>query len=136
MSSFEPNVILGSTESDGVLAMVEHTAPAGWPGHPLHRHDRDEGYHVLDGELTFQVGQELVRRRGGELAFVKRGVHHAFANLSGADARMLLVCTPAGFERYFQRMAAEDAGVEPPPEALEPWPEVIKVGPPIAAVQV
>jgi quercetin dioxygenase-like cupin family protein len=257
MSSFEPNVILGSTESDGVLAMVEHAAPAGWPGHPLHRHDRDEGYHVLDGELTlqlgdelltagpgefafvkggtahalanrtgapvsyllvatpagvepypettvvgprigerddseparpltergdarinvlvrgadsagrvalmdnvvraggggpplhhhafdeafyvldgeltFQVGQELVRRRGGELAFVKGGVHHTFANLSEEDARMLLVCTPAGFERYFQRMAAEEAGVEPPPEALEPWPEVVKVGPPISA---
>jgi quercetin dioxygenase-like cupin family protein len=259
MSSFEPNVILESAESDGVLAMVEHAAPAGWPGHPLHRHDRDEGYHVLDGELTlqvgdelltagagqftfvragtahalanradapvsyllvatpagveshpdttvvgprigerddlpparplprggdarinvlvrgadsagrvalmdnavpaggggpplhshafdeafyvldgeltFQVGQELVRRRGGELAFVKRGVHHTFANLSGKDARMLLVCTPAGFERYFQRMAAEAAGVEPPPEAREPWPEVVKVGPPIAAEQ-
>ena len=42
---------------------------------------------------------------------------------------MLLVCTPAGFERYFQRMAARQAGVEPPPEALEPWPEVVKVGP-------
>jgi quercetin dioxygenase-like cupin family protein len=259
MSSFEPKVILGGAESDGVLAMVEHTVAAGWPGRPLHRHDRDEGYHVLDGELTlqvgaelltvrpgqfafvqggtahapanrtdapvsyllvatpagvepyadttvvgprigerddlpparavtqrgparinvlvrgadsagrvalmdnvvgagvggpplhhhafdeafyvlhgeltFRVGQELVRRRGGEFAFVKRGVHHAFANLSGEDARMLLACTPAGFERYFQRMAAEEAGVEPPPEALEPWPEVVKVGPPIAAGQ-
>ncbi len=39
------------------------------------------------------------------------------------------VSVVAGFERYFQRMAAREAGVEPPPEALEPWPEVIKVGP-------
>ena len=46
---------------------------------------------------------------------------------------MLLVCTPAGFERYFQRMAAREEGVEPPPEALEPWPEVVKVGPQIGA---
>ena len=34
-------------------------------------------------------------------------------------------------ERYFQQMAARQARVEPPPEALEPWPEVVKVGPPI-----
>jgi hypothetical protein len=46
---------------------------------------------------------------------------------------MLLVCTPAGFERYFQRMAAREEGVDPPPEALAPWPEVIKVGPQIGA---
>ena len=44
---------------------------------------------------------------------------------------MLIICTPAGFERYFQQMAAREAGVEPPPEALEPWPEVVKVGPQI-----
>jgi hypothetical protein len=29
-------------------------------------------------------------------------------------------------------MAARQAGVEPPPEALEPWPEVTTVGPPLA----
>jgi hypothetical protein len=46
---------------------------------------------------------------------------------------MLLVCTPAGFERYFQRMAAREEGVEPRPEALQPWPEGVKVGPQIAA---
>jgi hypothetical protein len=38
---------------------------------------------------------------------------------------------PAGFERYFQQISAKEAGVEPPPEALEPWPEVTVVGPPI-----
>jgi hypothetical protein len=32
----------------------------------------------------------------------------------------LIVCTPAGFERYFARMAAERQGVEPPEWALHP----------------
>lgn len=88
---------------------------------------------MLDGELTFQLGDEVFTRAAGELAFAPRGAHHAFANHSGQGARMLLVCTPAGFERYFQRMAAREEGVEPPPEALEPWPEVVKVGPQISA---
>jgi hypothetical protein len=43
------------------------------------------------------------------------------------------VCTPAGFERFFERMAAEQAGVEPPASALEPWPEVTVVGPQIGS---
>jgi hypothetical protein len=41
----------------------------------------------------------------------------------------VLVCTPAGFERYFARMEAEQAGVEPPDWAMQGWPEVKKVGP-------
>ena len=65
------------------------------------------------------------------MAFAPRDVPHTFANLSGAKARVLIVCTPAGFERYFDRMAAREAGVDPPPEAMKPWPEVIVVGPKI-----
>ena len=58
-------------------------------------------------------GSVRVRRRRGD---------HTLANLSENEARYLLLCTPAGFERYFDRMAAEAAGVEPPVTALEPCP--------------
>ena len=84
---------------------------------------------VLEGELTFQLEDEVFTRGAGELAFAPRGVAHTFANLSGAEARVLIVCTPGGFERYFDVMAAREAGVEPPPEAALGWPEVTKVGP-------
>jgi hypothetical protein len=39
---------------------------------------------------------------------------HTYANLSGKEARVRLLCTPAGFERYFDRLAAAYAGLEPP----------------------
>jgi hypothetical protein len=58
-------------------------------------------------------------------------VAHTLANRSGAPARYLLVCTPAGFERYFARMAAKQAGTEPPEWALGPIPVVTRVGPQI-----
>jgi quercetin dioxygenase-like cupin family protein len=95
----------------------------------LHVHDFDEAFYVLEGELMFQVEQELITRRAGELAFVPRGIPHTLANRSGASARYLLICTPAGFERSFARRAAEQDGVEPPPWALQPIPEVVRVGP-------
>ena len=125
------NVLLRGSDSGGHVAVMDNAIGAGAQGPPLHHHDFDEAFYILDGELTFQLGDELHTQRRGELAFAPRGVHHTFTNRSGADARMLLVCTPAGFERYFDRMAAKAAGVEPRPDALEPWPEVVKVGPPI-----
>jgi hypothetical protein len=56
-------------------------------------------------------------------------VPHTLANRSGAPARYLVICTPAGFERSFARRAAEQDGVDPPPWALQPIPEVVRVGP-------
>jgi quercetin dioxygenase-like cupin family protein len=122
------NVLLRSGDSAGRVALMDNIVPAGSKGPPLHRHAFDEAFYVLDGALTFRLGDELVLHEAGQLAFARRGVHHTFANLSGADARTLIVCTPAGFERYFQQIAAREAGFEPPPDAL-PWPEVVKVGP-------
>ena len=122
------NVLLRGEEAGGQLSVTEIVVPPN-AGPPLHTHDFDEAFYMLEGELTFRLGDELLTRKAGELAFARRGVHHAFANPTESDAQTLLVCTPAGFERYFQRIAARQAGVEPPPEALDPWPEVTTVGP-------
>jgi quercetin dioxygenase-like cupin family protein len=122
-------VRLRSEETGGHGSVIEITARADFAGPPLHVHDFDEAFYVLEGELMFQVEQELITRRAGELAFVPRGIPHTLANRSGASARYLLICTPAGFERSFARRAAEQDGVEPPPWALQPIPEVVRVGP-------
>ena len=68
--------------------------------------------------------------RSKEFAFAPRGSHQALANLSDAPARCLLVCTPAGFERYFDLITAEQDGVEPP-VASRPYSHSTMVGPPI-----
>jgi quercetin dioxygenase-like cupin family protein len=122
------NVLLRSEQSDGEVAIIEIVLPAGSAGPPLHHHDFDEAFYVLDGELTFQLGEELATAGPGTLTFAPRGSHHTLANLTAAAARYLLVCTP-GFERVFARRAAEQAGVEPPAWALQPTPEVTRVGP-------
>jgi quercetin dioxygenase-like cupin family protein len=123
------NVLLRSEQSGEQIAVMDNVVGAGFPGPPLHRHDFDETFYVLEGELTFQLEDEIFTKKAGELAFAPRNVPHTFANLSGAEARTLIVCAPAGFERYFDRMAAERAGVEPPASALESYLETIIVGP-------
>ena len=123
----EPKVLLRSEESGGHVSIVEFVAPPRWGGPHLHTHDFDEAWYLLDGELCFQVGDEVVTKRAGEFAFAPRGVPHTLANHGDEPARYVLVITPAGFERYFARMA------EAPPEwALQPIPEVTRVGGQIA----
>jgi mannose-6-phosphate isomerase-like protein (cupin superfamily) len=122
-----PDVLLRSEDSDGVVSVVDNTVPAHWPGPFLHRHDFDEAFYVLEGELVFQVEDALITKRAGEIAFAPRGVAHTLTNQSDAPARYLLVCTPAGFERYFARM-----NEDPPEWALQEIPfEVERVGPQI-----
>jgi quercetin dioxygenase-like cupin family protein len=127
--SSPPRVLLRSEQSDGHVSVTESTMPAGAQGPPLHVHDFDEAFYVLDGELSFQLGDELSTAGPGELAFAPRGVPHTLASRGSAPARFVIVCTPAGFEREFARRAAAHAGVDPPPWALGPIPEVTRVGP-------
>jgi quercetin dioxygenase-like cupin family protein len=129
------NVLLRSEETAGQMSVTEIVVPPG-SGPPLHTHDFDEAFYMLEGELIFQVEDALVTKGTGELSFAPRTVAHALANHSDAPARYVLVCTPAGFERHWARVAAEAAGVEPPQWALQPIPEITVVGPPIAVADV
>ena len=129
--SFE--VLLRSEQTGDRLSVIRVAVPGGWEGPPLHHHAFDETFYVLEGELTFQLGERLVTARAGDCAFAPRDSHHTLANLSATTARYLLTCTPAGFERYFDRLQAELTGEAPPPEAVGPIPETIVVGPQIGA---
>jgi quercetin dioxygenase-like cupin family protein len=132
-SNLHTDVLLHGEETGGQVSVTEIVVPPHTAGPPLHTHDFDEAFYVLEGELIFQVDDALVTKGAGEVSFAPRNVVHALANHSDAPARYVLVCTPAGFERHWARMAAETAGVEPPQWALGPIPEVTVVGPPIAA---
>lgn len=126
-----PRVLLRSEQTAGEVSVIESAAPPGFTGPPLHHHDFDEAFYVIEGELTFQLHDQLFGVSSGQLAFAPRGVPHTFTNLGAGPARFLIVCTPGGFERYFARMAAERQGVDPPDWALQPIPEVTTVGRPI-----
>jgi quercetin dioxygenase-like cupin family protein len=124
-------VLLRSEESGGHVSVIDNVVPPRAKGPYLHTHDFDEAFYIIEGELVFQVEDQLVTMRKGDLAFAPRNVPHTLTNRTDEPARYVLVCTPAGFERYFARMAAERAGEEPPEWALQPIPEVTRVGPQI-----
>lgn len=124
-------VLLNGEESAALLSAMTIFVPSRNPGPPLHAHDFDEAFYVLEGELTFRIEDDLVTKKAGELCFAPRNTAHALANHSDTDARYLLICTPAGFERHWALVASDAAGTEPPLWANQPSPEITVLGPPI-----
>jgi len=96
----------------GLVDMIDH--PAGdMP--PLHvHHTQDEGFLVLDGELTlFMPGRE-VTLHPGEFFLAPRGIPHSY-RVGDTAARVLVLSTPPGFEAFVGEVAALD---DRSPEAL------------------
>ncbi len=52
MTAPQFNVLLRSEQSDGQVAVIENVVPAGWSGTPLHHHDFDEAWYIVEGTLT------------------------------------------------------------------------------------
>lgn len=101
-------ILLAARENDDAVGVVEMDFPVGSGGPPLHLHPtHGEGFYVLAGEMTVQVGDEIVTAGPGTWAFAPRDTPHTLANLGTAGARVLCVFAPGGFERRFERMLAD-----------------------------
>jgi quercetin dioxygenase-like cupin family protein len=88
-------------DTGGAYALWEATVPPGG-GPPPHVHSREqEGFYVLDGEITFTVGRERIVATAGTFANMPAGVPHSFRNESDRTARMLISVVPAGLEGMF-----------------------------------
>jgi quercetin dioxygenase-like cupin family protein len=80
---------------------VVEVAPHGGP--PLHLHRvQEEAIHVLSGRFKVRVGDETVDLEEGGFAFMPSGVPHAFLNLTGDPARVVVVYTPGGGHRFYE----------------------------------
>jgi hypothetical protein len=90
---------------------------------PPHVHHReDESFYLQEVGLTLQAGDQTLSASGGDFVHVLRGIVHSFRNTSTMNAKMLVLVTPAGLERFFEEAfdpAPERGGVPPlPSEAL------------------
>ena len=76
------------------------TIAPGRQGPEPHVHDHeDDAFFVLDGEMTFLLGDEEIAAPAETFVLVPPGVEHTFANRTDAPVRMLNIHAPAGFDR-------------------------------------
>jgi quercetin dioxygenase-like cupin family protein len=104
-------------ETEGRYAQWEAIVPPGG-GPPPHVHSREEeGFYILEGEITIQVGDERFVAIAGTFANMPVGRLHSFKNESGKPARMIITIAPAGLEQMFLEVGqpvADDATSAPP----------------------
>jgi quercetin dioxygenase-like cupin family protein len=101
------------------VAVIEHLAPQG-SGSPLHVHsNEDEWFYVLEGELTFWVGGQVVDAPAGSFVYGPRGIPHTFI-VASPEARFLLVAEPAGFEGFMRELAEPAQAMTLPPATVQP----------------
>jgi quercetin dioxygenase-like cupin family protein len=115
--------LVTSEETGGRYSMFEATVlPGGGPPPHIHRRE-DETFYVLEGEITFQVGDERRVAKSGTFVHMPIGILHAFKNETSQPAKMLISFAPAGLEEMFFEVGKDLAEGETPDE---PSPEEIK----------
>lgn len=114
-------------ETGGRFSLVEEVGRKGLSADsPTHLHTReDESFYVLEGEVTFSIGDEVVHATAGSFVFLPRGVPHRFV-LASEHVRMLNLCSPAGFEGFFEALSvpAEAMTLPPPPDGP---PDIVRL---------
>ena len=112
-------ILLKGEDTAGRYCLIDmHVPPGGGP--PPHRHDFEEMFHVLEGEIeaTFRGEKSVVR--AGETVNIPANAPHSFTNASERPARLLCVCSPAGQEEFFLAVGVPvDGRTAEPPELDE-----------------
>jgi mannose-6-phosphate isomerase-like protein (cupin superfamily) len=109
-------------DTNGKYAMWEAIVPPGG-GPPPHVHSREEeAFYILEGEITFHIGEERVVATAGMFANMPVGTPHSFKNESSHPAKMLISVAPAGLEKMFFEFGVsvpQGATTAPPPRKEE-----------------
>ena len=91
-------------DTAGAYSVHDNTIPPGSPGPRPHIHRRhEEAFYVLEGQLTVRVGPRTITAPAGSFVVVPRGTVHQPSNPGTQPTRVLLVFSPAGLERLFEK---------------------------------
>lgn len=117
-------------DTDGKYAVFEAVVrPGGGP--PPHIHSREEeSFYVLEGEITFQVGDDRLVAKAGTFANMPVGSLHSFRNDADKTARMIVSVAPAGLEKMFLEVGQPVAfGQQAPPPSKAEIDKLLAVAP-------
>lgn len=113
-------ILLTGEQTGGQYCLIDmHVPPGGGPA--PHRHDFEEMFSVLDGEIEISFRGETRTARAGETVNIPSNAPHAFTNKTATPARLLCMCTPPGQDAFFLQIGVPlDSRTATPPK---PTPE-------------
>jgi len=116
-------ILLGGAQTGGRYCLIDMLVPPGGGPGP-HRHDFEEMFTLLEGELelTFRGTKSVVK--AGTTVNIPANAPHFFKNIAAKTARLLCLCSPAGLEEFFIAIGTPVDGRTAP--APKPSPEDIQ----------
>lgn len=101
-------------ETNGKYCVIElYATKEGSP--PWHVHHReDEGFYIIEGEFTICVGSNTYAAKNGDFLLAPKGIPHTYTVDSHGHARLLMICSPAGFEDAVREMSTPTTSLVPP----------------------
>ena len=110
-------ILLSGKDTGGQYCLIDmHIPPGGGP--PSHRHDFEESFTVLEGEIETVFRGDKSTVRAGETVNIPGGAPHQFQNKSDKNVRLLCICSPAGQEDFFMEVGVSVATRTTPPPKL------------------
>jgi quercetin dioxygenase-like cupin family protein len=110
-------ITVSGEATNGRFCLIDmHIPPGGGP--PPHRHDFEETFILLEGEIeaTFRGKKSVVQ--AGETVNIPANAPHQFHNASLKPVRLLCICSPAGQEKFFAEVGVPVATRTTPPPQL------------------
>ena len=111
-------ILFSGDDTGGRYCLIDmHIPPGGGP--PPHRHDFEESFTLLEGEIeaTFRGEKSVVR--AGETINIPANAPHSFTNASKQTVRLLCLCVPAGQEEFFAQVGVPVATRTTSPPKLD-----------------
>lgn len=111
-------ILLTGKDTGGRYCLIDmYVPPGGGPG--PHRHDFEESFTILEGEIEVTFRGEKSIARAGETVNIPANAPHQFHNVSEQPARLLCICSPAGQEEFFIEVGVSVATRTTPPPKLD-----------------
>jgi quercetin dioxygenase-like cupin family protein len=111
-------ILVSGEDTAGRYALIDmHVPPGGGP--PPHRHDFEEMFTILDGEIEFTFRGATAVGRAGDTVNVPANAPHVFRNNATRPARLLCLCSPSGQEEFFRALGVPVANRTEAPPALD-----------------
>lgn len=111
-------ILLSGKDTNGQYCLIDMYVPPGGGPAP-HRHDFEESFTILEGEIetTFRGEKSIVR--AGETVNIPANAPHQFQNKSDEPVRLLCICSPAGQEEFFMEVGVPVASRTTAPPKLD-----------------
>jgi quercetin dioxygenase-like cupin family protein len=110
-------IVVAGNETAGQFTLIDMLIPPGG-GPPPHRHDFEEMFTLLEGEIEFTFRGDVTVAQAGATINIPANAPHHFRNASDSPARLLCTCSPSGQEEFFLEVGDRVADRTSPPPSL------------------